>query len=93
MGHAPRDLSLIHITNYSGGRDGPQVGEKYAVEGAWPVFRAEVAQQAPALVVDDSRGKPYAPDRVPSLHRLLEARYEEVGTVDGAVLYARIPRG
>ncbi|MEU5537407.1 glycosyltransferase family 39 protein [Streptomyces sp. NPDC020362] len=90
---ATRYLTAGLLTNYSGGRDGPQVGEKYAVEGAWPVFRAEVAQQAPALVVDDSRGKPYAPDRVPSLHRLLEARYEEVGTVDGAVLYARIPRG
>ena len=81
------------LTNYSGGRDGPQVGEKYAVEGAWPVFRAELAEHAPALVVDDSRGKPYAPDRVPSLRRLLDARYEEVGTVDGAVLYARTPRG
>ncbi|MFJ9815513.1 glycosyltransferase family 39 protein [Streptomyces sp. NPDC101151] len=90
---ATRYLTAGLLTNYSGGRDGPQVGEKYAVEGTWPVFRAELAAHAPALVVDDSRGRPYAPDRVPSLRRLLEARYEEVGRVDGAVLYARIPRG
>ncbi|MFD5792684.1 ArnT family glycosyltransferase [Streptomyces diastatochromogenes] len=90
---ATRYLTAGLLTNYSGGRDGPQVGEKYAVEGAWPVFRAELAAHAPALVVDDSRGKPYAPDRVPSLRRLLAARYEEVGRVDGAVLYARTPRG
>ncbi|SOD81722.1 glycosyltransferase family 39 protein [Streptomyces sp. Ag109_G2-15] len=90
---ATRYLTAGLLTNYSGGRDGPQVGEKYAVEGAWPVFRAELAEHAPALVVDDSRGKPYAPDRVPSLRRLLAARYEEVGRVDGAVLYARTPHG
>jgi 4-amino-4-deoxy-L-arabinose transferase-like glycosyltransferase len=85
---ASRYLTAGLLTNYSGGRDGPQVGEKYAVEGAWPVFRAEMAAHPPVLVVDDSRDKPYAPDRVPSLRRLLAARYEEVGTVDGAVLYA-----
>jgi 4-amino-4-deoxy-L-arabinose transferase-like glycosyltransferase len=90
---ATRYLTAGLLTNYSGGRDGPQVGEKYAVQGAWPVFRAELAAHAPALVIDDSRGKPYAPDRVPSLRRVLDTRYEEVGRVDGAVLYARIPRG
>ncbi|MGW0191578.1 hypothetical protein ACWDV7_38500, partial [Streptomyces sp. NPDC003362] len=46
---------------------------------------------APALIVDDSRGKPYAPARLPTLRRLLADRYEVVGRVDGAVLYARIP--
>jgi hypothetical protein len=88
---ATRYLTAGLLTNYSGGRDGPQVGEKYAVGGAWPVFRQEMSAHTPALVVDDSRGKPYAPDRVPSLRRLLAARYEEVGRVDGAVLYARVP--
>jgi len=87
---ASRFLTAGLLTNYSGGRDGPRVGEKYAVAGAWPVFRAEMAARAPALVVDDSRGKPYRPDRLPSLRRLLNGRYEEVGRVDGAVLYARI---
>ncbi|MFJ3309732.1 ArnT family glycosyltransferase [Streptomyces sp. NPDC086549] len=89
---ASRYLTAGLLTNYSGGRNGPQVGEKYAVQGTWPVFRAEMTAHAPALVVDDSRGKPYAPDRVPALRRLLAARYEEVGEVDGAVLYARVPR-
>ncbi|MBW8820146.1 MAG: hypothetical protein JF598_18460, partial [Streptomyces sp.] len=42
-----------------------------------------------ALVVDDSRGKPYAPERVRGLRRLLVAGYEEAGTVDGAVLYVK----
>ncbi|MFF0780516.1 ArnT family glycosyltransferase [Streptomyces sp. NPDC003720] len=88
---ASRYLTAGLLTNYSGGRDGPRVGERYAIAGAWPVFRAEMAARAPALVVDDSRGKPYRPERVPSLRRLLEGRYEEVGRVDGAVLYARIP--
>ncbi|MEU1407145.1 glycosyltransferase family 39 protein [Streptomyces sp. NPDC005728] len=90
---ATRYLTAGLLTNYSGGRDGPQVGEKYAVEGAWPVFRAELAVHAPALVVDDSRGRPYGPDRIPSLRRLLAGRYEEVERVDGAVLYARTPPG
>ncbi|GAA3142870.1 hypothetical protein GCM10010521_32010 [Streptomyces rameus] len=88
---ATRYLTAGLLTNYSGGRDGPQVGEKYAVAGAWPVFRREMTAHAPALVVDDSRGEPYAPDRLPTLRRLLTAGYEEVGRVDGAVLYARVP--
>ncbi|MFJ2830132.1 ArnT family glycosyltransferase [Streptomyces sp. NPDC087263] len=86
---ASRFLTAGLLTNYSGGRNGPQVGEKYAVEGAWPVFRAEMAAHPPALVIDDSRDKPYAPNRVPSLRRLLAGGYEEAGVVDGAVLYVR----
>jgi 4-amino-4-deoxy-L-arabinose transferase-like glycosyltransferase len=85
---ASRYLTAGLLTNYSGGRNGPQVGQKYAVEGTWPVFREEMATHPPALVVDDSHHKPYAPERVPSLRRLLAAEYEEVGAVDGAVLYA-----
>ncbi|WP_316772041.1 ArnT family glycosyltransferase [Streptomyces sasae] len=88
---ATRYLTAGLLTNFSGGRDGPQVGEKYGVEGTWPVFREELADTPPALVVDDSRGKPYGPDRVPGLRRLLAAQYEQVGEVDGAVLYARVP--
>ncbi|MGY5047168.1 ArnT family glycosyltransferase [Streptomyces sp. 900105755] len=88
---ATRYLTAGLLTNFSGGRDGPQVGEKYAVAGTWPVFRAELADRAPALVIDDSRGKPYGPDRVPSLRRLLAAGYEQAGEVDGAVLYVRAP--
>jgi hypothetical protein len=90
---ASRYLTAGFLTNYSGGRDGPRVGEKYAVDGTWPVFRAELAADPPALVVDDSRGKPYGPDRVPSLRQLLEADYEEADTVDGAVVYVRAGSG
>ncbi|WP_405883280.1 glycosyltransferase family 39 protein [Streptomyces sp. NBC_01136] len=89
---ASRYLTAGFLTNYSGGRDGPQVGEKYAVDGAWAVFRSELAVHPPALIVDDSRGKPYGPDRVRTLRRLLAAHYEELTTVGGAVLYAR-PEG
>ena len=88
---ATRYLTAGLLTNFSGGRDGPQVGEKYAVAGTWPVFRAEMADRAPALVIDDSRGKPYGPDRVPSLRRLLATGYEQAGEVDGAVLSVRVP--
>lgn len=90
-GRAPasRYLTAGLLTNFSGGRDGPRVGEKYAVRGGWEVFREEVRTGPPELVVDDSRGKPYAPDRVPTLKSLLRAHYEPVATVDGAVLYAR----
>ncbi|MFD3926647.1 ArnT family glycosyltransferase [Streptomyces sp. NPDC058614] len=86
---ASRFLTAGLLTNYSGGRNGPQVGEKYAVEGTWPVFRAEMSAHPPTLVVDDSHDKPYTPERVPTLRRLLAGGYEEVGVVDGAVLYAR----
>ncbi|WP_338701553.1 glycosyltransferase family 39 protein [Streptomyces sp. Q6] len=85
---ASRFLTAGLLTNYSGGRDGPQVGEKWGVEGAWPTFRAEFAERPPAVVVDDSRGAPYRVERVGSLRRML-AGYEAVGTVDGAVVYAR----
>ncbi|MFC5656082.1 ArnT family glycosyltransferase [Streptomyces nogalater] len=92
-GRAPatRYLTAGLLTNYSGGRDGSRVGEAYAVPGAWPVFRRELTTRAPALIADDSRGKPYAPARLPTLRRLLASRYTEVARVDGAVLYARAP--
>ncbi|MFE9905990.1 ArnT family glycosyltransferase [Streptomyces achromogenes] len=88
---ATRYLTAGLLTNYSGGRDGSRVGEAYAVPGAWPVFRRELATHAPALIVDDSRGKPYAPARLPTLRALLASSYTEAARVDGAVLYARAP--
>ncbi|MFE6332362.1 glycosyltransferase family 39 protein [Streptomyces sp. NPDC057798] len=85
---ATRYLTAGLLTNYSGGRDGPGVGEEYAMKGAWATLHRELAAHPPRLIVDDSRGKPYAPDRIRSLRRLL-AGYEEVAVVDGAVLHAR----
>ncbi|QEU91184.1 ArnT family glycosyltransferase [Streptomyces kanamyceticus] len=86
---ASRYLTAGLLTNYSGGRNGPQVGEKYGVAGSWPVFREELRRHPPTLVVDDSRGEPYAPHRVPSLRRILATGYRPLLTVDGAVLYVR----
>ncbi|MFE3249036.1 glycosyltransferase family 39 protein [Streptomyces sp. NPDC059209] len=87
---ASRYLTAGLLTNFSGGRDGPQVGEAYAVPGAWRVFAAEMRERPPALIVDDSRGKPYAPERVPTLRRLLAGGYEPLpGTVEGTVFYVR----
>ncbi|MER7348583.1 glycosyltransferase family 39 protein [Streptomyces aurantiacus] len=87
---ATRYLTAGLLTNYSGGRNGPHVGEKYAVDGAWDIFRAELAARPPAVVVDDSRGKPYGPDRVPGFRRVLSGGgYEAVGSVGGAVVYVK----
>ncbi|WP_329379912.1 glycosyltransferase family 39 protein [Streptomyces sp. NBC_01716] len=87
---ASRYLTAGLLTNFSGGRDGPQVGERYGVPGAWRVFAAEMRARPPALIVDDSRGKPYAPERLPTLRRLLAGQYEPLpGTVDGTVFYVR----
>ncbi|MFD6989435.1 glycosyltransferase family 39 protein [Streptomyces sp. NPDC059943] len=87
---ASRYLTAGLLTNFSGGRDGPQVGEAYAVPGAWRVFAAEMRARPPALIVDDSRGKPYTPERVPTLRRLLAGDYEPLpGTVEGTVFYVR----
>ncbi|MFE0177516.1 ArnT family glycosyltransferase [Streptomyces sp. NPDC059002] len=86
---ASRYLTAGLLTNYSGGRNGPRVGERYGVAGAWQVFREELRDRPPALIVDDSRGKPYAPHRVPSLHRILADGYRPLLTVEGAVFYVR----
>ncbi|MEG3626984.1 glycosyltransferase family 39 protein [Streptomyces poriticola] len=86
---ASRYLTAGLLTNYSGGRSGARVGERYGIAGAWPVFRAELTTRPPAVVIDDSRGKPYAPHHLPTLRRLLAERYTEAGAVDGAVLYVR----
>ncbi|MEU3183722.1 glycosyltransferase family 39 protein [Streptomyces sp. NPDC006923] len=89
---ASRYLTAGLLTNYSGGRDGPEVGEKYGVAGTWPVLVSELRARPPALIVDDSRGKPFAPERLPTLRKLLARHYEPLTqTVDGAVLYVRSP--
>ncbi len=86
---ASRFLTAGFLTNFSGGRDGAAVGERYAVPGAWHTLRAEMRRHPPALVVDDSRGQPYGPSHVPEFRQLLRrGHYHRVATTDGAVLYA-----
>lgn len=90
---ASRYLTAGLLTNFGGGREGSaRTGESYAVPGAWAVLRRELATHPPALIVDDSRGRPYGLDRTPTLRALVHARYAPVGKVDGAVLYARARR-
>jgi 4-amino-4-deoxy-L-arabinose transferase-like glycosyltransferase len=90
---ATRYLTAGLLTNYSGGRDGAEVGEKYGMPGSWHVFLGEMATAPPELIVDDSHGKPYRPSRLPDLRRLLGTSYERAGTVDGSVLYRRLAVG
>ncbi|MFD8589037.1 glycosyltransferase family 39 protein [Streptomyces sp. NPDC059637] len=86
---AGRHLTAGFLTNFSGGRGDARVGERYAVPGAWEDFREDMAEHPPALVVDDSRGAPYAPEHIPTVRRLLDEHYHRVAEADGAVLYAR----
>ncbi|WP_306318258.1 MULTISPECIES: glycosyltransferase family 39 protein [unclassified Streptomyces] len=89
---ASRYLTAGLLTNFSGGRDGGGVGERFAVAGSWDTFRAEVRGRPPTVIVDDSRGAPYGPGRVRSLRDVLGA-YREVARVDGAVVYERAQPG
>ncbi|MGD6755058.1 ArnT family glycosyltransferase [Streptomyces sp. BH105] len=89
---ASRFLTAGLLTNFSGGRDGGKVGERYGVPGGWPTFRAELRSHPPAVIVDDSRGEGYGPGRVGSLRRLL-AGYRAAARVDGAVVYERVHAG
>ncbi|MFH0241821.1 ArnT family glycosyltransferase [Streptomyces sp. HK10] len=88
---ASRYLTAGLLTNFSGGRDGHRVGQRYGVEGGWHTFRAELSGNPPKVIVDDSRGKPYAPSRMPTLRYLLAAHYERAERVDGAVVYVLRP--
>ncbi|MBN3931756.1 glycosyltransferase family 39 protein [Streptomyces verrucosisporus] len=88
---ASRYLTAGLLTNFSGGRDGPRVGQRYGVEGGWHTFRAELSEDPPKVIVDDSRGKPYEPSRMPTLRYLLAAYYERAERVDGAVVYVLRP--
>ncbi len=86
---ASRYLTAGFLTNFSGGRGGARVGERYAVPGAWDAFRAEMRRHPPDLVVDDSRGQPYGPGRVRGFRELLRHGYRRAESVQGAVVYVR----
>lgn len=84
---ASRYLTAGLLTNFSGGRDHGRVAPEHAVPGAWRTFRREMADDPPALVVDDSRGAPYRPSEVPDLDRMLKRDYRPVDRIGGTVLY------
>ncbi len=86
---ATRYLTAGFLTNFSGGRHGIHTGEQYAVPGSWPRFLHDLATHPPAVVVDDSRGAPYAVSRTPTLRDYLAVHYTRTATIDGAVLYVR----
>lgn len=88
---ASRYLTAGFFTNFSGGRGGARVGERYAMHGAWACLRRELRRQPPQLIADDARGKPYRVARTPTLRAYLHRHYERAATVDGTVLYVRSP--
>ncbi|MBQ0864116.1 glycosyltransferase family 39 protein [Streptomyces smyrnaeus] len=86
---ASRYLTAGFLTNFSGGRGEARVGERYAMEGAWPHFERELRRRPPELIVDDSRGKRYGVQQIPTLRRHLARHYEKVATIDGSSFYLR----
>lgn len=86
---ASRYLTAGFLTNYSGGRGGVRVGERFAMDGAWTYFMGELRQRPPEMVVDDARGKPYGARHIPTLRAFLDRHYERTGSVGGAILYTR----
>ncbi|MFE7115079.1 glycosyltransferase family 39 protein [Streptomyces sp. NPDC057654] len=86
---ASRYLTAGLLTNFSGGGGTRSVGPAYAVPGAWPVFRRELATAPPCVFVDDSANTPYSLSRYPELRRLLTDGYEPRAVIDGAHVYER----
>lgn len=87
---ASRFLTAGFLTNFSGGRDSLRVGQQYAVKGSWRAFRKELVERPPQVIVDDSRGQPYRPARVPAFRSYLTAHYERVQVLTGGtVVYVR----
>jgi hypothetical protein len=86
---ATRYLTAGFLTNFSGGRGGVRTGEQHAMPGSWPRFLRDLRAHPPAVVVDDSRGAPFRPSRIPTMRAYLAAHYTRAGTVDGAVFHVR----
>ncbi|MER5640095.1 glycosyltransferase family 39 protein [Kitasatospora sp. NPDC002227] len=84
---ASRYLTAGFLTNFSGGKDGQQVGEQFSVSNAWQTFDQELAKNLPEIVVDDSGRAPYQPEFVPKIESLLTTRYTVVGIYADTVIY------
>ncbi|MFJ8061369.1 ArnT family glycosyltransferase [Streptomyces sp. NPDC096142] len=86
---ASRYLTAGLLTNFSGGADIRRVGPEYAVPGSWPVFRRELADTPPCVLVDDSADTPYPLADYPELRTLLADGYRRVADIQGARVYRR----
>ncbi|GAA3040115.1 hypothetical protein GCM10020229_59090 [Kitasatospora albolonga] len=83
-----RYLTAGFLTNFSGGKDGKDVGEQYSMADAWQTFDQELATKGlPEIVVDDSGRSPYQPVHIPKIENLLDTRYEVVGVNADTVIY------
>lgn len=92
-GRAPasRYLTAGFLSNFSGGRGGTRVGERYGMDGAWEHFVRELKRRPPELIVDDSRDELYGVERMPTLSGHIARRYEKVATIDDADFYVLTP--
>jgi hypothetical protein len=86
---ATRFLTAGFLTNYAGGTPSNDVGEQFAVPGAWNEFIQDFNQHPPTLIVDDSDHEPYAPRNLPVLDQILKQDYREIGSYDGDPFYLR----
>jgi Dolichyl-phosphate-mannose-protein mannosyltransferase len=84
---ATRYLTAGLLTNYSGGRAPENVGVADGMANAWKTFDAEMSEQLPEVVVDDSGSAPYAPRYIAPMRALLAAHYQRVGTDGTTVIY------
>ncbi len=90
---ATRFLTAGFLTGSSGGRSSARVGMEYAVNGAWDDFQADLAAHPPELIVDASLGTAYSVAQFPVFDAYLQANYQPVAAVDGAILYQRREAG
>lgn len=92
-GRAPasRYLTAGFLSNFSGGRGGTRVGERYGMDGAWEHFVRELKRRPPSLIVDDSRDELYGVERMPTLSGHIARRYEKTATIDGTDFYVLNP--
>jgi hypothetical protein len=93
---ATRFATTGFLTGLSGGRPANRVGMQYATPQAWDDFDQDLRDHPPALVFDlspaDIRHASTAPpSRFPRFGEFLARRYQEVATVDGALVYAPRP--
>ncbi|WP_405588214.1 glycosyltransferase family 39 protein [Streptomyces sp. NBC_01190] len=86
---ASRFLTAGLLTNFSGNGNPRRVGAAYAVPGAWPTLRRELAATPACLIVDESAGTPYRMADYPLLKNLLARNYDAVASVAGTRIYRR----